>query len=133
MPREESRRAGDWFAKARRDLKRVEAMLGIEDLEGAGLHLQQAAEKYLKGYLLAHGWRLRRTHDLEVLLNEAVRLNPQLEEFRGACQVATEFYVEDRYPFISSPSIAESEFSRVRTNILRLIETIEEITPPTSR
>ena len=37
----------DWFAKAAQDMKRVDALLVINDEEGAGFHLQQAAEKYL--------------------------------------------------------------------------------------
>lgn len=35
----------DWFAKAAQDMKRVDALLAINDDEGAGFHLQQAAEK----------------------------------------------------------------------------------------
>ncbi|MBI4288720.1 MAG: HEPN domain-containing protein [Chloroflexi bacterium] len=35
--------------------------------------IQQAAEKYLKGYLLARGWKLQKTHDLEVLVAEAAK------------------------------------------------------------
>lgn len=47
----ESRLPKDWFAKAAQDMRRVDALLAINDEEGAGFHLQQAAEKYLKGYL----------------------------------------------------------------------------------
>ena len=57
MPsRKESLLPKDWFAKAAQDMKRVDALLAINDDEGAGFHLQQAAEKYLKGYLLGRGW-----------------------------------------------------------------------------
>ena len=63
--RTESRLPHDWFDKASKDLRRVEILLATEDVEGAGFHLQQAAEKYLKGYLLGKGWPLRRIHDLE--------------------------------------------------------------------
>jgi len=51
----ESRLPPDWFDKAGKDLWRVEILLAADDIEGAGFHLQQAAEKYLKGYLLHKG------------------------------------------------------------------------------
>ena len=43
------------------------------DPDAAGFYLQQAMEKYLKAFLLSKKWKLKRTHDLEVLLNEAVQ------------------------------------------------------------
>ena len=60
----ESLLSEDWFDKAAQDMRRVEILLAADDVEGAGFHLQQAAEKYLKGYLLGKGWALKRTHDL---------------------------------------------------------------------
>ena len=52
-----------------------------KDTDDAAFRLQQAIEKYLKGFLLARGWRLRRIHDLGVLLSEAVRHDPGLERY----------------------------------------------------
>jgi len=59
------------------------------DAEVTGFHLQQAVEKYLKGYLLSQGWELQRIHNLEALLNEAIRFAPGLEGFRELCEEAT--------------------------------------------
>ncbi len=89
--RKDSGLPGDWFEKARRDRRRVEVLLADDDVEGAGFHLQQAAEKYLKGYLLGRGWPLKRTHDLEVLLNEAITHDDRFEKYLDACIVAREF------------------------------------------
>lgn len=90
MRREESRYPQDWFRIGERELRRAETLLAVGDLEGAGFNIQQALEKYLKGYLLGRGWALRRIHDLETLLNEAVAFDPQLEEFREACRKITQ-------------------------------------------
>ena len=68
--RKESRLPDDWFEKARKDLRRVEVLLADDDVEGAGFHLQQAAEKYLKGYLLDKGWPFKRIHDVALILEE---------------------------------------------------------------
>lgn len=66
-------------------------------------------EKYLKGYLIGKGWRLVRIHDLEDLLDYALDYNTEFEEFRPLCQEVTEYYVEERYPFLISSGITEDE------------------------
>lgn len=90
-PEAESRDPSEWFRKARQDL-------------------QQALEKSLKGFLIARGWSLRRTHNLSVLLDEAVTFVPALERHRTLCQEVSAFYVEERYPLsVQPPSRDELE------------------------
>ena len=48
MPPKDSLYPQDWFRIAARDFKRAEHLLSVDDPEGAGYHLQQAVEKYLK-------------------------------------------------------------------------------------
>lgn len=118
----------DWFAKARQDVRTVEILLREKgDAEVTGFHLQQAVEKYLKGYLLSQGWELQRIHNLEALLNEAIRFEPGLEGFRELCEEATDFYTLERYPFFASPGITLEEVSRLLPLLRKLIEQIEEI------
>ena len=61
----------DWLAVARRDRARANLHLREDDLEAAAFFLQQSLEKFLKAYLLGHGWELRKTHELDALLEEA--------------------------------------------------------------
>ncbi len=82
MPDRESQYPEDWFRIAEQDLRRVGKRLAESDNEDAAFRLQQAVEKYLKGFLLAHGWRLKRTHDVSALLTEPVRYDRRLERFR---------------------------------------------------
>jgi HEPN domain-containing protein len=93
MPPEESRYAADWLRIAERDLRRVELLLDAGDPEAAGFFLQQAVEKFLNAFLLSKGWQLQRIHDLEALLNRALRYLPTIEQFRAICQQITGFYV----------------------------------------
>ena len=102
MPPKESLYPREWFRIAEKDFKRAEQLLKLDDAEGAGYNLQQAVEKYLKGFLLSKGWKLKRVHDLEVLLNDALRYEPTLEEFRGLCQRITDYFLLDRYPLPTS-------------------------------
>ena len=88
-----------WFARGDVDVRAAERLLDGPDPEAVAVHIQQAIEKYLKGYLLRQGWRLRRIHDLGTLLKEAVGYDPSLERFRELCIVATEYYVAERYPY----------------------------------
>jgi HEPN domain-containing protein len=125
MRREESRYPQDWFRIGERELKRAQNLLSLEDMEGAGFNIQQAIEKYLKGYLLSQGWELRRIHDLEVLLNEAIIYDPSFEEFRASCQIITHYYVAERYPFTVSSELTEEEIEESLAIAQRMSEKIK--------
>ena len=120
MPnRRESMQPGRWFAKARSDLERVPIRLAEGDWEDAAIHLQQALEKYLKGYLLSKGWELKRVHDLEFLLDETLVFDAELDRFRDLCQEVTGYYLAQRYPFLpEGPSREEIEANLERANQL---------------
>lgn len=109
MPPKDSLYPQDWFRVAGRDFTRAEHLLNLPDPEGAGYHLQQAVEKYVKGFPLFHGWKLKRIHDLEVLLNEALRFGATLEQFRSLCQRITGYYIIDRYPMSPTVNLTEAE------------------------
>ncbi len=72
----------------------------------AAFHLQQAVEKWLKAFLLHHGWQLVRTHDLEALLREAVQHEPSLQQYQGMCQRVGKF-VAARYLGLADPPTEE--------------------------
>ena len=74
MRREESTYPQDWPAIAERE-DRVGRSLRDDDTDAAAFFLQQTVEKSLKAFLLHHGWQLRRIHDLEALLDDAVNLD----------------------------------------------------------
>lgn len=89
----------DWFERADNDITAAEILIAQHGPDPIiAFHLQQAAEKYLKGYLLSTGWRLRRIHDLGVLVKEAVERDADFASFVAPCQRITEYYVEMRYP-----------------------------------
>ena len=73
-------------------------MLDVGDAEAAGLFLQQAIEKYLKGWLLDRGWGLRKVHALQRLLDDASGFDPSLAPFRPLCERVSGYYLLERYP-----------------------------------
>lgn len=124
----ESRYWKDWLDKAEKDLQRVEKRLENGDKEDAAFHLQQALEKYLKGYLLSKGWKFKPIHDLERLLDDAVQCDSDFERFREICQEITSYYTEERYPFFvpepGKEEVAEA-LEMVKELIMRILEKIE--------
>lgn len=88
----------EWLKIARKDWVRLQKMLENEDGEAAGYFLQQSLEKYLKAFLLTQGWKLRKIHELDALLDDAVKYNSDLEKYRNLCEQVSGYYFADRYP-----------------------------------
>lgn len=74
MQHEESNYPVDWIRIAEKDFNRVRRFLDPNqcDPELAGFCLQQALEKFLKAYLLVRGWKLRRIHNLDTIIDDAI-------------------------------------------------------------
>ncbi|MGB9633134.1 MAG: HEPN domain-containing protein [Chloroflexaceae bacterium] len=116
MSATESSLPDDWFDHGDLDLQAAEILL----MQGGPLsivafHLQQAIEKYLKGFLLAWGWPLRRVHDVELLIQEAIARDADFGPFLALCQKITEYYIETRYPVGVSSSF-ESQVLEAELN-----------------
>lgn len=90
-------------------LGRIKRQLADGDAEAAGFFLQQSLEKYLKAFLLQHGWKLRKIHALHDLLNEAVAYNPDLEKFRKLCERVSGYYLAERYPPLVPSEISSED------------------------
>jgi len=92
----------EWFEFAERDLISAKILFNNNGPTSTiGICLQQAVEKYLKGFLIANGWRLIKTHDIPMLLTEAAKHDKYFEEFIDFGRGLSELYVEDRYPGIA--------------------------------
>ena len=82
MPLGEALSPPAWRVSAERYLGRGPSGLRDGDSELAGVCLQQAVDKVLKAFLLARGWKLRRIHDLETLLDAATAFAPEMDVTR---------------------------------------------------
>jgi len=88
----------DWLQFAERDWQRIEKRLEEDDHEDAAIHLQQALEKYLKAFLLANGWELKKTHEISKLLKEAIKYKSELNVFTDLCAQIEAYYFAESYP-----------------------------------
>jgi HEPN domain-containing protein len=61
-------------------------------------HCQQAAEKYLKGLLEEQNLSVKKTHELEELLDQLLPHHPSLRSLRRGLTFLTQFAVDVRYP-----------------------------------
>lgn len=91
-------RAALWKFKADNDLKIVEMTINhafsVTDI--LAFHCQQAAEKYLKMFLVLHGVEPKRTHDIGFLVGECCRIETAFEELYEVAFL-TIYAVETRY------------------------------------
>lgn len=124
MPPKESRYPKDWLSLAEKDLVRVRRSLRDKDPALAAFCLQQAVEKFLKAFLLSKGWTLRRIHDLEALLDDALGHDPALDQFRSVCQKITSYYAVERYPLAIEAELTEKDVRASLEAVRGLIETI---------
>ncbi len=129
MPENNSRYPRDWFERGRADIQAAEILLKHRgDIGVAAVLIQQAVEKYLKGFLLSRGWRLRKIHDLEVLLNEAVVHNREFEPFRDLCLLANQFFADQRYPGVASSGPGKRDVTEALTRAKELTAQIDRLT-----
>ncbi len=90
----------EWLAKADEDLEF--GRLNLEERKNffaqICFHFQQAAEKYLKAFIVAKEIEFKRIHDLGLRLKMAARVDGSLEELKDDCEYLAAFYIEARYP-----------------------------------
>jgi HEPN domain-containing protein len=89
-----------WMIKAYRDLLSARELAGGATplLDTAAYHCQQAAEKAVKGYLLYHDVRFEKSHDIELLVTQAVDVDPAWVDCIETARLLTPLAVEYRYP-----------------------------------
>lgn len=91
----------EWVEKAEGDFRTAEREGRVRkepNYDAVCYHAQQCAEKYLKAFLTYHQISFRPIHDLEVLLNAAMPISPDLEMIRGSLLLLNDYAVDIRYP-----------------------------------
>lgn len=127
MVKERKSIAKEWIKKGRHDLEALALILknsGPADV--AGVLLQQALEKYLKGYLIVQGWKLLKTHDLKHLLDEAITHDKRFERFYDLSDILTNYYFEEKYPF-GKTEITLKEITSKLKESKEIIEIIDSL------
>jgi HEPN domain-containing protein len=114
--------ARGWFLKAESDLAAARRVIeGSGPYDTACFHAQQAAEKYLKGFLALAGKRIPKTHNLEELELLCADIEPKL--LPGDVEIElvemTAYGVELRYDFEFWPDRETAEEALALALIVR--------------
>jgi len=111
----------DWVRKAEIDFRTAEHLCqsGPDFMEGATFHSQQAAEKYLKAFLVWHQVEFPKTHDIESLLRLAGKVDNKMPEVLRDAVTLNSYGVDYRYPG-DYPDVTESDAEKA----LRLAELV---------
>jgi len=89
-----------WIHKADGDMAAVEALADRGPIHASSIafHCQQAAEKYIKAFLVWHETGFPKTHDLAELLALVERVDASLAERLRDAIVLAPYGVDVRYP-----------------------------------
>jgi len=92
--------AGSWIEKAKNDLLNADNNLAAEQIpyDTVCFHCQQAAEKLLKGFLVAHSREYPITHNLFVILEDILEYDHSADSLRQSLAILNPYSVEIRYP-----------------------------------
>jgi len=90
----------DWVRKAENDFKTAGHLCqgGADFVEGVTFHSQQAAEKYLKAFLVWHQVEFPKTHDIGALLKLAESVDNKIPEVLRDAAALNPYGVGYRYP-----------------------------------
>ena len=91
--------AAVWIKKGQEDLTGIDHLMAGQPVQWSLVcfHAQQAAEKFLKAFLVAHTIEPERTRDLERLLELCAQLDSSLATLREDCSALTDYAVDARY------------------------------------
>lgn len=99
----------EWFEIANKDLNGAKILYEYGADYGLVLfHLQQAVEKYLKGYLIFKTGMLQGRHSLIKLCKKACEFDNEFRKYIKDAAFLNEYYIETRYP-AEDPLIADKE------------------------
>jgi HEPN domain-containing protein len=119
----------DWFYLAADRLKVADLAWRHEGLTASGIELlQEAVERYLKGYLIERGWPLVRTHDLDQLVTVAATYDPAFKQFQRFAEELTEDFFAQHYPGEDWQTVGQN-YPSLRQRAGELIALIEQKLP----
>ena len=109
------KQAEEWFERGLHDIETAQLLYDEQGYtDSIAYHIQQAIEKYLKGYLVFNGMKPPRIHELDTLLNHIGRFDESFNVFLELCEKASRYYIEQRYP---PGPIIEYSYEEIKTDL----------------
>ncbi|MFH1259470.1 MAG: HEPN domain-containing protein [Elusimicrobiota bacterium] len=117
----------EWIQRGEHDLAVAKILLSEEQYSDVILfHIHQAVEKYLKGFLICKGWKLKKIHDIELLLTETANFDDEFQKYLDLGRELTAFYYEERYPPGPITEYSKGEIKKILDRAEEVIYKIKE-------
>ena len=121
--------AKEWFRLAAQDSSTAIFLTNMDPLpiENICYNCAQAAEKYLKGFLVYHDIIPQKTHNLALLLKKCIEIDIGFTNIINECDILLRYSNEIRYP--DGPDADEDtiEYLLKAINKIANLETIQNI------
>jgi len=101
-----------WLQKAQSDVVALDASLNAGAFDAACFHAQQAAEKYLKAFLIYHDAQYPLTHDLVKLIELCAGIDGSFRSLAPTVDPLTPYAVKLRYDETFWPALDEAQAAR---------------------
>jgi HEPN domain-containing protein len=119
----------DLFINAVRDILAVKTLLNGTFYPSDALyipicfHATQAVEKQIKGFITANNHKVRKIHDLEVLVGHALKIDSMLDTIKRECVLINRFLPDVKYS--NDKIITKNDIN----NIIRSLSIINNFPP----
>lgn len=122
----------DWIKHAEEDFGF--ASINLEDPQityyaQICFHYQQAAEKYLKAFIVKNQLLFKKIHDLDSLRGQCEEIDAEFAVLKEDCIYLNDFYIEPRYPVVwpanlerSSAIKAKESTQKIKDFVLKKLE-----------
>lgn len=119
----------EWLSKADEDfsfasltLRKIDAYFGL-----VAFHFHQAAEKFLKAYIVAHELEFSKIHNLLRLIEICAGQDPGFLELKLSATYLNRYYIEARYPMVNHyPSISREETNRAMEEAAKIADFVRK-------
>jgi HEPN domain-containing protein len=92
-----------WLRQAEHDLRIARGHCERGDYSDACFMAEQAAQKALKAFLIAHGERVVLIHSVAQLAEHCAQLDPAFTAHTTPGRILDQFYIPTRYPDVLAP------------------------------
>jgi len=130
LPRQtDAKNPQDWFLFAEERLHGADVLWQADGLTYTGVEcLQEAAERYLKGYMIGKGWALIKTHDLSRLIRDAIEIDASFKRYEDLAERLTEEFFLQHYPGLDLTGVGEN-YETMRHEIGEMVDYMKSVMP----
>ena len=117
----------EWLEKADEDLEFAVSIIEESTFYAQiCFHFQQAAEKYLKSFIIACDLEFKKIHDLPVLLASCLAKEHDLRILVDDCRFLNRFYIDTRYPVHWPTHYTKEEALKAKTASAHICQVVKE-------